>query len=69
MDLFFSAAGFRLPNFDHATQMRRPRRPARKARIHTGEVRGPQYELAGLINALRNARHPPARRIIAPIQG
>jgi hypothetical protein len=65
MDLFFSAAGFRLPNFDHATQMRRPRKPARKARIHTGEVRRPQYELGSLINEVRIA----PRRAVWPPAG
>jgi hypothetical protein len=48
--------------------MRQPRGPARKARIHTGEVRRPQYELASLINDLKIARDAPAAagRIIAP---
>jgi hypothetical protein len=36
-------------------QLRQPRGPARKARIHTGEVRRPQYELMSLINELRMA--------------
>jgi hypothetical protein len=41
--------------FGHAMQMRRPRGSARKARIHTGEVRRPQYELDSLINEVRIA--------------
>jgi hypothetical protein len=45
-----------------AMQMRRPHGPARKARIHTGEVRRPQYDLMSLINELRMAHDAPALR-------
>jgi hypothetical protein len=48
--------------------MRRHRRPAQKARIHTGEVRRSQYRLASLINKVKIARDAPraAGRNIAP---
>jgi hypothetical protein len=59
MGLFFRPLGFWLFNFRTRCKCAGLADRREKARIHTGEVRRPQYELMRLINELRITRDAP----------